>query len=326
MEGITVCQPPLPAALVDELLVFWQDIFQTDYRLFRSILNGDECEHNRDVFYLVRDGDRTVGSCHLTFPVADPALGGLGEVATAPAARGRGIASELCAMARDDFRRAGGSALFLGTANPAAARIYHRLGWRKLAGAHAMAHIADGRSPEAFFIDHFATGGSATGTAAARIPMIPLILCPHDDRLLDANAGWVSTRYADQSSCMGLYPRYAALDAWFCARAGDGRAVGLASARTHGAAGCQIDAARSLLGVCAVRRRGKNRPRRKARLSPCRRGKKCRRPHNRRRTTAKIALSCRSPLHIPPPQALCQHHPRADPPAPPAASAPADRT
>jgi len=27
MEGITVCQPPLPAALVDELLVFWQDIF-----------------------------------------------------------------------------------------------------------------------------------------------------------------------------------------------------------------------------------------------------------------------------------------------------------
>ena len=128
MEGITVCQPPLPAALVDELLVFWQDIFQTDYRLFRSILNGDEREHNRDVFYLVRDGDRTVGSCHLTFPVADPALGGLGEVATAPAARGRGIASELCAMARDDFRRAGGSALFLGTANPAAARIYHRLG------------------------------------------------------------------------------------------------------------------------------------------------------------------------------------------------------
>ena len=245
MEGITVCQPPLPAALVDELLVFWQDIFQTDYRLFRSILNGDECEHNRDVFYLVRDGDRTVGSCHLTFPVADPALGGLGEVATAPAARGRGIASELCAMARDDFRRAGGSALFLGTANPAAARIYHRLGWRKLAGAHAMAHIADGRSPEAFFIDHFATGGSAiiaAGTAAARIPMIPLILCPHDDRLLDANAGWVSTRYADQSSCMGLYPRYAALDAWFCARAGDGRAVGLASARTHGADGCQVDA------------------------------------------------------------------------------------
>ena len=245
MEGITVCQPPLPAALVDELLVFWQDIFQTDYRLFRSILNGDEREHNRDVFYLVRDGDRTVGSCHLTFPVADPALGGLGEVATAPAARGRGIASELCAMARDDFRRAGGSALFLGTANPAAARIYHRLGWRKLAGAHAMAHIADGRSPEAFFIDHFATGGSATvtaGTAAARIPMIPLILCPHDDRLLDANAGWVSTRYADQSSCMGLYPRYGELDAWFCARTGDGRAVGLASARTQGADGCQSDA------------------------------------------------------------------------------------
>ena len=90
MEGITVCQPPLPAALIDELLVFWQDIFQTDYRMFRGILNGDELEHNLDVFYLVGDGDRTVGSCHLTFPVADPALGGLGEVATAPAARGRG--------------------------------------------------------------------------------------------------------------------------------------------------------------------------------------------------------------------------------------------
>ena len=245
MEGITVCQPPLPAALIDELLVFWQDIFQTDYRMFRGILNGDELEHNFDVFYLVGDGDRTVGSCHLTFPVADPALGGLGEVATAPAARGRGIATELCAMARDDFRHAGGSALFLGTVNPAAARIYHGLGWRKLAGANAMAHVADGRSPEAFFIDHFATGGPATvaaGTAAARVPMIPLILYPHEDRLIDANAGLVSTRYADQSSCMGLYPRYGELDAWFCARTGDGRAVGLASAQAQGADGCQVDA------------------------------------------------------------------------------------
>ena len=49
---------------------------------------------------------------------------------------------------------------FLGTVNPAAARVYHRLGWRKLAGAEVMANILSGESPEAFLVEYFQKGAS----------------------------------------------------------------------------------------------------------------------------------------------------------------------
>jgi len=45
-------------------------------------------------------------------------------------------------------------------------------------------------------------------TPAARIPMIPLLVSPHDEVMLDANAGMVSTKFAVQHLCMGLFPRY----------------------------------------------------------------------------------------------------------------------
>jgi GNAT superfamily N-acetyltransferase len=247
--AITVCEPPLPQALSDELVHFWQDTFQTDYQAFRSVLNGEEREHNRDIFYLVQQRGQTVGTCHLTIPASNPELGGLGEVATAPEFRSTGIANALCTRARDDFSRTGGQALFLGTVNPTAARVYHRLGWRKLAGANVMAFVSDQRSPEAFLVDYFKGSAATTivaGSSAARVPMIPLILSPHDWQLIDANTELVSTRYADQNSCMGLYPRYAALErekrgAWFSAQTGRGHTVGLASTRLDGADGCQVD-------------------------------------------------------------------------------------
>ena len=246
---IVVYRPPLPPALSDELVAFWQDIFQTDYQPFRGVLNGEESEYNQDAFYLVQESGRTVGSAHLTLAGSNPELGGLGEVATTSEFRGRGLATALCTRARDDFRQAGGQALFLGTVNPDAARLYHRLGWRKMAGANAMAFISDRRSPEAFLVDYFRDGSNstvATGSMAARVPMIPLIFVPHDWQLMDANIGLISTRYADQNSCMMLYPRYAALakdgfGTWFCARSSHGRTVGLASARLDGAGGCQMD-------------------------------------------------------------------------------------
>ena len=69
-----------------------------------------------------------------------------------------------------------------------------------------------------------------------RIAMIPLILSPHDWRILDNNVAITSTRYAVQPSCEGLYGRYESLDenapaAWFAAVRSDGVFVGLASAR-----------------------------------------------------------------------------------------------
>ena len=56
----------------------------------------------------------------------------------------------------------------------------------------------------------------------------------------------LSTRYAVQDSCLGLYRRYAAmagdgLGAWFCARTDLGHVVGTSSARLDGSGGCRVD-------------------------------------------------------------------------------------
>ena len=88
--------------------------------------------------------------------------------------------------------------------------------------------------------------GPPPATAAERIPMVPLLLTPHDWQVLDANTGMFSTRYAIQHSCMGLYPRYFALGregrgAWFGARTDRGLLVGLSTARLDRSGQCQVD-------------------------------------------------------------------------------------
>ena len=242
-------EPPLPEALIAEIIALWEAVFDTTFQGFRSILRGEENADNHDFVYLVHCAGELAGTCHLTIARSHPALGGLGEVVTSPSFRRQGIAAAVCAQARDTFRHLDGQALFLGTVNPEALRVYHRLGWRKLAGTNVMALTTQHPSPEDFQADYFRQGGPISvhpGTPAARVPMIPLILAPHDWRLLDANVGLFSTRYKVQSSCMGLYPRYQALfqkncGSFFDARAEKGSLVGLSTARLEDPKTCRVD-------------------------------------------------------------------------------------
>jgi GNAT superfamily N-acetyltransferase len=239
---------PVSSGLANELAVFWESSFGTSFDETRDVLgNGIEVGRNRDtVWCLRRDlapaSDEVAGlvsTCQLTVPVEQPELGGLGGVATAEDHRRQGLAERLCREARDLFCDEGGEALFLGTVDPVAARIYRRLGWSRLAGSTVHVHVSADQSPEEFLVDWFRDAdGSVTvkpGTARARIPMIPLLLTPHTEQVLDANLDLVSIRYARQDSCMGLYPRYANLSAaggaWFGGWSENGRLVGLASVR-----------------------------------------------------------------------------------------------
>ena len=241
---------PLEPALTDELFEFWISIFGEPMDLSKEVFLGAEVEQNHNAVYLVRREGRLAGTCGLTMSRSVRGLGGFGEVATDPALRRSGIASELCRQAVDDFRGRGGTALFLGTGNPGAARIYHRLGWRKLAGANVMANISSGESPEAFLVEYFQGLGPARVRPASpdiRIPIIPLLVLPHDWLVLDSNVAMFSTRYTVQHSCMGLYRRYGDVakdgrGAWFCAVTGDGKVVGLSTARLDGTGGCRVDA------------------------------------------------------------------------------------
>ena len=246
-------EAPLPSELAEELFTFWPAIFggpSDDPDLPHHVFLGSEREYNRNTVYVDRQGEKIAGTCGLTVSKRVPILGGVGEVATGPEFRRSGIATELCRQAVDEFRCSGGQAVFLATGNPDAARVYYRLGWRKLAGASVMANISDGSSPEAFLVDYFRDLGTAKvrpATPEVRIPMIPLLVSPHDWQVLDSNAAMFSTRYAVQGSCMGLHRRYGAVTrgdrgSWFSAVTDSGRVVGLSTARLDESGGCRVDA------------------------------------------------------------------------------------
>ena len=113
-------------------------MFPIDFTPMERVLGGRECDTNLDIVYVVKDGSQIVATTHLTISRSDPRIGGLGEVATLATHRGRGLAGALCGRAAEEFDAAGGEGLFLGTDNPAAARIYQRLGWRYLPHTHVM--------------------------------------------------------------------------------------------------------------------------------------------------------------------------------------------
>ena len=244
-------ETPLDPALVDELMDLWLPIFEDGIDLTPEALLGEEVPHSMITVYTQRIAGKLAGACLVASSPSMPDLGGLGEVATTPDARRTGIGTALTQQALEDFKNRGGQALFLGTVNPAAARIYRRLGWRKLAGANLMVNVIGGKSPEEFIVDYFREVREETVSVrlpspAHRAPIIPLLVAPHDWQVLDFNTGMMSTRYAVQDSCLGLYRRYAAIandgrGAWFCADTDKGHVVGLSTARLDAKGGCRVD-------------------------------------------------------------------------------------
>ena len=242
---------PLDIQTADELSQFWGDIFgsETDPDLPKNVFTGSESNHNSNVVYLEKENGALASTCGVTRPLEISDIGGFGEVATDPSFRRKGLATKLSSLAVDDFRNDGGEALFLGTGNPEAARIYHRLGWRKISGTNVMVNTTNRISPEEYLVERFGTVEGhivQRSNPVARIPMIPLLISPHDWHVLDANAGMYSTRYDTQDSCMGLYRRYSYIKVdgkgeWFTAATKDGRIVGLSSAMLLNEDIAQID-------------------------------------------------------------------------------------
>ena len=245
-------EPPIDEPLAHALFAFWEEIFgPEDPDIPIGVFLGEEAEHNRHVVLAERDGDILAGTCGVMTPHANPEFAGIGEVATRPDYRGQGIAGRLCSQALDEFASNGGEAVFLGTENPAAARIYHRLGWRKIANSTDYVNVTTGDSPEEYLADYFRNPSPVNivkGDASLRVPMIPLLLTPHDWQVLDCNlpTPMISTRYAEQNSCMGLCRKYYYLvkrdnAEWFSAKTSDGRLVGISTAWIDAEGACHVD-------------------------------------------------------------------------------------
>lgn len=206
---LTRVETPLDNDLIDELICFWEEIFGYNYN--RRILEGDEVRYNRNLIYIARDKTKIVGTCNLTLPCHATTVGGLGEVATSSEYRARGIASTLCKNALADFSSLGGHALFLGTENPKAEKVYGRLGWQRINGSQVWVNLIGCGSVDDFYEDYFKADSSiriVEGSASQRIPLIPLIVFPHRLKMLDSNTCMFSTTHTIQKSCMRLYPYY----------------------------------------------------------------------------------------------------------------------
>lgn len=221
---VDALRPPLAETVVDELIQLW-GMKEVGFGggcddgkiALRSALTGGEPE-NQQTVYVARTADgRLAGTAVLLASDDVQPHGSLGEVATHPEFRRRGIAEALCTCACDDFREAGGGMLVLGTGNVAAARRYYKIGFRRVPGANVWnvnVDSTDDRSPEEWQVDHFRAHSHVdgvhirAGTAAERLRMLALLHAPHDSPVLDANLRLHSIRAAVQHSVNGCVPAW----------------------------------------------------------------------------------------------------------------------
>ncbi len=240
---------PLDPPLAHELVDFWTGIWNDPPDMPIDAFLGSEVGHNSLAVFFERGCVGVASTCMIVASRAVPAIADLGAVATHPDLRNRGLATRVCGAAVDHAFENGCEALFVGTGG-GAARVYERLGFRKLPGANWWINVANGDPPEAFVVDYFRRPAASVtvwpGSPADRLIMIPLIVSPNRWRLLDANAGIFSSAYATIGS-FTHYLRYTktvtdAGGAWFTAVTDDARAVGLSTALPIGPDTWRVDA------------------------------------------------------------------------------------
>ena len=253
---LKVTSPPLDPPSVREMYDLWKLAFGIDIEpdISSDVLAGNESDANDFRVYRELMTGQIAATAIVVVPLGLPELGALGEVATHPLFRNRGLATGLCRRLLEDFKDQGGEALFLGTVNPSAARIYEKLGWSHIPDTKLMVNLAGEESPNEYLANYFADLvplGVRVGESSSRIPIIPLIISPHDWSVMDANVSIISTRIEKQISCLGLYNRYhylreKSLGEWFTLVTQEGKVLGISSAVHVNGRRYQID------GFCHV--------------------------------------------------------------------------
>jgi len=243
--------PPLDSKSVLQMHQLWLTAFGESFvsDVPDAVLYGEEWDSNSTNIYRHMDDNQTIATAIVIRSLSIPSLGGLGEVSTHPKYRGKGLATGICDRVVEDFFNSEGSALFLGTVNPEAARIYERLGWRHLEGTKLMVNMSGSELYDDFIRNYFSSAIPSEickAKASARIPIIPLVIFPHNWTMLDSNISLYSTNAQTQQSCLGLYRRYDYLRSdyqgeWFTLLSEDGKVLGISSAVHKGEKKYQVD-------------------------------------------------------------------------------------
>ena len=246
-----VQNPPLDPESVRQMHQLWLAAFGNDFvsDVPDDVLYGEENRWNRTNIYRHISEEQTISTAIVISPFALPSLGGLGEVSTDTRFRGKGLATRICKQLVEDCQSTEGLALFLGTVNPDAARIYERLGWQHINGSKLMVNLSGSDDYDDFIRRYFATSIPSQICRAkpgSRIPIIPLVLFPHAWSILDSNISLYSTNVEPQLSCLGLYRRYDYLRTrgqgeWFTLITEEAKVLGISSAVYKGNNRYQVD-------------------------------------------------------------------------------------
>ena len=196
----------------EEMLSKLEEIFGKEERLLETPqLTGREASENTDIVLLAKKNGSLVGAIHGTIPKHDPHLAGLSAMFTTQEARGIGLGKKLFGQMVETLESRGATAIFLGTSNPIAEKLYASFGFRYLFGSGVMARFSSGAAVDFTKSRFDAPAGTIhieEGSPKMRIPIVPLTLSRLGYKIYDANLGLVNPEVLSQYSCMGLYPRY----------------------------------------------------------------------------------------------------------------------
>jgi GNAT superfamily N-acetyltransferase len=211
---VEVHAPPYDPGVAREVARLLQEAFGSAEFGVRRLLGElpDYERGSRDYLFLVRTGrdGAIVGTSWYGVSAANPRLGLLGDVLAVPGDRRRGIGTIATAANLEHFAARGGEAMYLGTVNPEALRIYEKLGFATYSGLVKRALMGRAAAdPDGFDRAYFRADGPTRvrpvhwGDHAG---LSALYFAPRDAALLDAPTSKYASWVAPQPSCVGFYP------------------------------------------------------------------------------------------------------------------------
>lgn len=210
---IDVLKCPLDEALGEKIIRFLHEAFgYEDFSLSRAT-KGEFEDTSSNYFFIGYINGKMVSSCWYIVSKRNPEVGGYGEVFTEPEHRSKGIALVMTNIAMSHFGEHGGQAMYLGTGNPIAYRVYERAGFSTYMGA-VMRYLKE--QNENYDESYFEYSGHPTLRQAVWGDLAGAVaLCAHPHKWLitDYRLQRFSSRYVPQQKCIGLFhPLWAAME------------------------------------------------------------------------------------------------------------------
>ena len=179
----------------------------------KSLLSGSEVQSNLIKLYVHENKDQILSSAVIVMNIQNPSIAAIGEVCTSLNSRGKGLANSLCEKIIEDyFSNYQNNAIFLGTVNPIAEKIYKSLGWKNIDNSLVMFNSKNQDDFESFlnkYNKNELRKNISEGNSNFRLSIIPFVLSIRSNNQIDLNSK--INLINKTSSCLGLFNKYESL-------------------------------------------------------------------------------------------------------------------